>query len=403
MGNAKRIAAASVASVLLAAGALAGLLEYGQYGQAASGYSSAGLGLATEPAGLGDPVLGNPALLAGRRGVWAQASGAVDWIQEKRTREVFDSYDNSVGLSTELLHSQFYYGPRSFSAGYGFKPAGLPRLGAGFGYAREYSFDYDYRKEIRDAFYYPTELRTVNGLGQINRFTGVLSCHPMSRLALGIGLSRLHGHQEVRVDYTYYDPTQEPFSFSQSRSLKGNRLEAGIWALPAKRLSLGVTAHTPAKLTGDIWARLGDLHADTSSSVTYPAGYTFGLSYYPANDFPATVSLEYAYTPWHRLKDNLNPDHRLQPVNSYGLVIEHRLAGGLPLRFGVAFANSYLDRGIGLARAGLGTEVPAGPVAVAVGANVGRRSYNLGQATGTTDPTTVTESLAELSVTVSLR
>lgn len=403
MENLRKIAMISAALFIPAAGALAGLLEYGQYGQAVSCYNSAGLGLAAEPAGLGDPVLGNPALLAGRRGVSAQASGAVDWIQEKRTREVFDSYDNSVGLSTELLHSCFHYNPRSLSVGYGFKPAGLPKLGAGFGYAREYSFEYEYRKELRDAFYYPTELRTVNGLGQINRFTGALSCHPVSRLALGIGLSRLHGHQEVRVDYTYYDPTQEPLSFSQSRSLKGNRLEAGIWALPAKRLSLGVTAHTPAKLTGGIWARLGDLHADTSSSVTYPAGYTLGLSYYPASDFPAAVSLEYSYTPWQRLKDNLNPDHRLQPVNSYGLVIEHRIAGGLPLRFGVAFANSYLDRGIGLARAGLGTEVPAGPVAVAVGANVGRRSYNYGQAFGTTSSITVTESVAELSVTISLR
>lgn len=388
---------------LTALSAQAGLLEYGQYGQDATGHSPAGLGLVSAPAGLGDPVLDNPALASGRMGLRARASGTMNWIQEKRTREVFDSYSNSVGLNTDMLNSTFYYRLRSFSAEYGLQPAGLPRLGIGLGYARQFTFEHDYHLEVRDAFYYLTEIHDVKGIGQIDRFTGVLSCQPLPRLALGAGVSRLRGHQEVRVDYFYTDPTQSPYSFSQTRQFGGNRLEAGLWGLIGRRLAIGITAHTSAKLTGDCWANLGDLHADTNSSVTYPAGYTFGLSYHPSNVFPAAVSLEYSYTPWHRLDDNLNQDHRLQAVNSYGITVEHRVAGGLPLRFGVAYANSYLSRGIGLARAGLGTEVPAGPVLVAVGANVGRRSYNYGQAFGTTSYTTVTESVAELTVTVSMR
>ncbi len=396
----------SFITMLLALTALssqAGLLEYGQYGQAASGHSSAGMGLVAAVAGLGDPVLDNPALLSRRLGLRTQATGTVGWTQEKRTREVFDSYSNSVGLNTDLLHSYFAYRLKSVSAGYTLSPVGWPYLGVGLGLAQEYDFSYQSHREVRDGFYYLTEAHDTAGSGQINRFTLALSCQPLARLSAGIGFSRLQGHQETRIELVSYDPANPSMSSSATRYFSGGRLEAGLWGLVAKRLAIGLTAHTAAKLTGTTWSRTDQLYTDTSSSVTYPAGFALGVSYHPSNEFPATISLEYAYTPWHRLKDNLNPDHRLQAVNSYGLAVEHQLAGGLPLRFGLNFANSYLNRGIGLARAGLGTEVPAGPVSVAVGANVGRRSYNYGQAFGTTSYTTVTESMAELLITVSLR
>lgn len=399
----RRLTAISAALLATAVCSQAGLLEFGQYGQAASGYSSAGMGLVAAVAGLGDPVLDNPALLPGRMGIRAQATGTVGWTQEKRTREVFDSYSNSVGLNTDLLHSYFTHRLKSLSAGYALSPAGWPRLGVGLGLARVYDFDYQSHREVRDGFYYLTEAHDTAGSGQINRFTLALSCQPLSRLSAGIGFSRLQGHQEVRAEIVSYDPATPSYSSSSTRYFKGSRLEAGLWGLLARRLAIGLTAHTPAKLTGSAWSRMGALYTDTNSTVTYPAGYTVGLSYHPSNEFPASISLEYGYTPWHRLKDNLNPEHRLQAVNSYGLAVEHRLAGGLPLRFGLNFANSYLNRGIGLARAGLGTEVPAGPVAVAVGANVGRRSFNLGQAWGTDNATNVTESMAELLITISLR
>jgi hypothetical protein len=403
MDFARKMALVSVALLTATAGSQAGLLEFGQYGQAASGNSSAGMGLVAAVAGLGDPVLDNPALLSGRMGIRAQATATVGWTQEKRTREVFDSYSNSVGLNTDLLHSYFAHRIKSVSAGYALSPAGWPRLGVGLGLAREYDFGYQSHREVRDGFYYLTEVHDSVGSGQINRFTLALSCQPLARLSAGIGFSRLQGHQEIRTEIVSYDPATPSRSSSATRYFKGGRIEAGLWGLVSRRLAIGLTANTGAKLTGTAWSRRGELYTDTSSSVTYPAGYTLGLSYHPSSDFPATVSLEYAYTPWHRLKDNLNPHHRLQAVNSYRLSIEHRLSGNLPLRFGLAFANSYLNRGIGLAKAGLGTEVPAGPVSVAVGANVGRRSYNLGQALSVSDPTTVTESVAELMITVSLR
>lgn len=403
MRFARKLAAFAAALLAAGASAQAGLLEFGQYGQAVSGNSSAGLGLVAAAAGLGDPVLDNPALLSGKMGIRAQATATVGWTQEKRTREVFDSYSNSVGLNTDLLHSYFINRLQSVSVGYALSPAGLPRLGIGMGLAREYDFDYQSHREVRDGFYYLTEAHDTAGTGQINRFTLALSCQPFTRLSAGIGFSRLQGHQEVRSEVVSYDPAIPSFSSSGTRYFKGNRLEAGLWGLVSKRLALGLTAHTKAKLTGSAWSRMSELYADTNSSVTYPAGYTLGLSYHPSNEFPASISLEYAYIPWHRLEDNLNPEHRLQAVNSYGLAVEHRLSESLPLRFGLNFANSYLDRGIGLARAGLGTEIPAGPVAVAIGANVGRRSFNLGQALGTDNATTVTESMAELLITISLR
>ncbi len=391
--------------VWLLAGALAqaGLLEFSYYGETVRDYNSSGLGLISAPAGPGDPVLSNPALLATKSSLWYQVSGRISWRQEKRTREVFDSYSNSVGLNTDLLHSQFLYQPHSLSAGYSFRTAGGLRFGAGLGLAREYSFDYSYRREIRDAFYYLTEIRDSTGLGQIIRSTLILSGQPLARLSLGLGISRLQGHQELRQSNTSYDPATPSTSSSYTRRFSGSRFDIGLWALPFNRLSLSLTVRTPAELSGKAWGRTGQAYFDTNSSLTYPASYTFGLCYYPANDIPASVSFEYSYTPWQRLKDNLNPEHRLQPVNAFGLAVEHRFAFGLPVRFGLSYANSYLSRGLGLARAGLGTQVSTGPASVSLAANIGRRSYNLGQALGSDNATTVTESMAELLLTVSPR
>lgn len=392
------------ALILPAAAARAGLLEYSSYGDPQNQPNAFSLGL--NCFGLargGDPILTNPALLAeSPQSIQAQITGSVGWLQEKRTREVFDSYDNSVGLNTDLLHSHYNYDLRSLSLGYVFKP-GEMALGVGLGYCREYSFDYDYLLEKRDAFYYTTEIRTISGKGNISRLTGSVSLKPLSFISFGLGLSRLSGEPRVTTEYSYTDPTQTNYRQAFSCQLEGNRLEAGVWGRIANRIRLGLSAHTKSKLTGTWHAELNGAISDTNRRITYPAEYAFGLAYLPANEFPASVLIEYRYTPWQRLSDNLNPDHRLTAVNRYSLGIEHLVANSLPLRFGISYANSYLNRGIGLAQASLGTTIPAGPVALGIGASFGRRSYNLGQAYSTSDATTVTESLAEILLTVSTR
>ena len=392
------------ATMLSAAAARAGLLEYSNYGYPL-GQSDA-FGLAIGGTGLalgGDPVLANPALLAQGGGrIQAQVTGSTAWLQEKRTREVFDSYDNSVGLNTDLLHSHYHYDLRSLSLGYGFKPGGLS-LGFGLGYGREYSFDYDCRLEKRDAFYYLTEIQTISGHGNISRLTGAVSLAPLSFISFGLGLSRMSGEQRLSTEYNYTDPSRTNYRLATTCQYQGNRLEAGLWGRITERIRLGFSAHTKAKLTETLKTERNGASGDTSRSVTYPAEYAMGLAYLPANDFPASVFLEYRYTPWQRLADNLNPGHRLNAVNRYSLGIEHLVANSLPLRFGISYANSYLNRGIGLAQASLGTKIPAGPVALGVAASFGRRSYNLGQAYGHSDVTTVTESLAEILLTVSTK
>ena len=147
---------------------------------------------------------------------------------------------------------------------------------------------------------------------------------------------------------------------------------------------------------GHLWGQ-----HDTTGNVTYPAEYTMGVSYSPGNAFPATVTLEYSYMPWNKLSNDLDTSHTYSAVHRYSMGVTHRINGELPLHFGVSFENSYQCRGIGLARAGIGTEVSFLNLTTQIGASAGRRSYNAGQAFGYTSSTNVTETFADLVLTFS--
>jgi hypothetical protein len=401
-----RITIMAAAALLIASAAPldAGLLEYNSYGN--QSFAAGAAGQVANARGLsqaGAGHLANPALAALAAPVEAQASFQTAWRRETRNREVFDSYSNSVGLNTESVNSEIHYYLKSLSLGYARKYGALPRLGIGLGLAAEYDFDYSYHRETRDGFFALTRTDDIKGKGRIYGLTGSLACQPLPYVALGLGFTSLSGRQTVDQAILMENPVIPDVTTTTGGKYSGTRMNLGLWGALTNRLSLGLGLRSKAKLKANIDFTVDDTSFTKARTVTYPGEYAAAVTYRPTNAFPATVSLEYAYIPWNKLADDLNPDLRLKAVNRYSVGITHVVADAVPLRLGISFANSYISNGIGLASAGLGADLSLWKLKTQIAASVSKRAYNMGQAYGTNDPINVSETMADLVITFGLR
>jgi len=386
----------------------AGMLEYGYYGMRDAASSGATAALNLSGVSLKEyGSVANPALPACGKGLAVALSGGLSWRRETRNREVFDSYSNSVGLNTESVNSETRFAPQSVALSYAATVGPLPRLALSFSARPEYDFHYHYAREVRDGFFSVIQQYATEAKGQIYGYSFALSCRPVAWAAAGIGFTRLAGTQDITSSSLYEDPTASDSVLSSSNRYRGGRLDVGLWGEVNDRISVGAAWRSPSKLTQTLHLEqtVGTAFAvfDTTGNVTYPAEFTMGVSYRPTNAFPATVTLEYSYMPWNKLTNDLDTGRTYAAVHRYSMGITHRVADQLPLHFGVSFENSYQNRGIGLARAGIGTEVSLLNVTAQIGASAGRRSYNEGQAFGTTSVINVSETFADLVLTFTMK
>jgi hypothetical protein len=384
--------------------ARAGLLEYTPYGSPASSYNATGMALNLKGVALpGQGLLVNPALIAETDGLEAQLTAGVNWRREYRSIEVFDSYANSVGLRTTAINDQTDYNLHGAEVSYASSFRGLPKMALGFGISREYDFNYRLKSEERDAFYYLTSLYEQIAEGAVYGYSGALAVKPFSFFSAGLGLTRLSGDPKLTITENFEDPTYTDISIGYRHNYQGYRFSAGAFGQVTPRINLGISWKSSARVEGPFSYSNNDTTISDRQKVGLPSSYAVGASYRPANDFPATVSLEYEHTPWQNLEDNLFSYEPLSAVNRYGFGISHRMKNGLPLRFGLSFSNSYRSSSIGLARAGFGTEISVSRVKADISAGAGRRTYNYGQAFGSSSGTTVSETMADLMLTFSLK
>lgn len=400
----KTMLLAALSFIAALGSARAGLLEYTPYGSPASSYNARGTALNLKGVALpGQGLLVNPALIAEADGLQAQFTAGINWRREYRSIEVFDSYANSVGLRTTAINDQTDYSLQGAEASYASSFWVLPRAALGFGISREYDFNYRLKAEERDAFYYLTSLYEQTQEGAVYGYSGALAVKPFSFFSAGLGLTRLSGDPKLAITESFEDPTYTDLSISYQHNYRGYRFSAGAFGQLTPRISLGISWKSSARVEGLLTYSDNDTTISRNQRVGLPSSYVMGATYRPSNEFPATVCLEYEHTPWQNLEDNLFTYQPLAPVNKYSFGISHRMKNSLPLYFGVSFANSYRSSSIGLARAGFGTEISVSQVRTGISAGVGRRTYDYGQAFGTSSGTTVSETMADLMITFSLK
>jgi hypothetical protein len=390
MNHLKSLALALVLFSAVQAGA--GLLEYQTYGSNTLSFSAASRALCVRGiARKGETFLANPALATLQKGLSVQATLNADWQREVRSREVFDSYSNSVGMNTESVNSNSYFSPANAVVSYSLNAWGSsgedsPQMAVSLGAATECDYRYDYRKEERDYFWSLVRTDQVSSKGRILGYSAGLAGRLLPYLSLGLSGTVLDGRHEITTEKIFTDPTVDDSLTSVSQKTTGSHINIGIWSGISPRLALAALYKSGRDFEGE-----------------NPDELVLGLNYTPANYLPASATMEYSYSAWSKAANPLATGHKLYDVHRYSLGITHKLKDQLPLHFGVSFANSYLSRGIGLAQAGLGTELNVNKLKTQLAFSVGRRSYNLGQALGTSDAVTVAEMTAELMVTFSLR
>jgi hypothetical protein len=399
----KRIFRITLALAVWAGTIHAGLLEYTPYGSPVYSYNATGMALNMRGVALsGQGLSANPALLTESEGLDVQITLGINWRREYRSIEVFDSYANSVGLRTTSINDQTDYNFNHAEASYTTNV--LPRkMALGFGVSREYDFNYRLKNEERDAFYYMTEIYQQEMKGAIYGYSGALAVKPISFLSLGLGLTRLAGKPTLSITDNYTDPIYTDLFTQYQFDYSGTRFMAGLLGNFTQRLKFGISWKSSSRMEGLLNYQDNDTTITATQKVGLPSTISAGFSYRPANDFPATVCLEYEHIPWQNLEDNLFKYKTMSAVDRYSFGIIHRMRNGQPLMFGVSFANSYLSSSIGLARAGIGTELSAYGVNTGISAGVGRRTYNYGQAFGTSSGTTISETMADLMLTFSLK
>jgi hypothetical protein len=231
-----------------------------------------------------------------------------------------------------------------------------------------------------------TETYTIKSEGRIMGYTGGASARLFPCLSIGMSGTLLDGNHSIEYQRLYEDPILDDSLSTFSENITGTRLNAGIWAEVGRHLSLAA-----------VYLSGRDIKSDNPDEVV------LGLNYSPANYLPANLSLEYSYAAWSKSSNPFNDSTDLYNVGRYSLGLTHKIKDRLPLHFGVTFANSYLNRGIGFASAGLGTELSFSRFDTQVGFTLGRRSFNLGQALGTSDPVNVSEMAAQLTLTFAFK
>jgi len=378
--------------LLSAVQAGAGLLEYQTYGSNTLSYSASSRALCVRGvARKGESFLANPALAALQKGLSFQAALNADWQREVKSREVFDSYSNWVGSNTEAVNSHSYFYPANAGITYAFNAWGnsgddAPQIAVSLGAATECDYSYDFKKEERDYFWALTRTDLITSTGRTMGYTAGLAAKLLPYLSLGLSGTALSGRHEIKTEKIFTDPTATDSLTQVSQKATGSHINIGLWSEITPRLALA-----------GVYKSGQDFKSENPDEVV------LGLNYTPVNYLPASASIEYSYAAWSKAQNPLNPGQKLFDVNRYSLGISHKLKGQLPLYFGVSFANSYLSRGIGFAQAGLGTELNTYRIKTQLAFSVGRRSYNLGQALGTSDASTVAEMTAGLMATFSLR
>jgi hypothetical protein len=372
--------------------ARAGVLEYQSYGSWTGSYSAATSVMGLRGVAMpGESPLANPALGALKTGLTATFSLNADWKREVRSREVFDSYSNSVGMNTESVNLNGYVYPSVMSVNYAFNAFGnseheSPVISFSLAAASECDYTYDYKKEVRDVFFMLTETDLVESRGRIAGYTGGAAARLLPFLSFGLSGTVLAGSHTIEYSRLYEDPAAADSVTTFSEDVTGTRLNAGLWAGVGNRLALAAVYNSSRDFKGD-----------------NPDQLVLGINYSPASIIPASLAVEYGHFFWDKASRPLNDSLELYGVNTYSLGITHKIKYRLPLSFGVSFANSYFNSGIGFAQAGLGTELSFRRFNTQVGFTLGRRSFNLGQALGTSDPVTVSELETRLMLTFVLK
>ncbi len=381
----------------------------------------------TAVAGSGSPfsLFRNPALTfatdPGTGDFSAEAATRLDRAVEMRSFPVWDSFESYLTDNIYAYNANYYPGYAA-AASYRLDLGGVA-LGFSGGYFPLYGFDYRYTEYIRDNNSFASQLDELLGInsldseGTLDEIAGgaALYLPGTLRLRLGFAASYLTGDINAESSVSYRSASVEDIVARHERSISGQLFRFGISSSPRPDIVIGFAYRSGFELDGDAeWESVAPVAAafDTATtfSATYPAQYTFGLTFKPRNPLRTRLSIEVGFEPWsgHGVdygEYDVTPDSSAAfdpltysaadsgtvlgylPVPGIGeftddvltfrVGVEHIFPNDVPFRFGLALSPHVADATIRQAAFTAGTGWRVGILHFDLGFEVATAKYDM--------------------------
>ncbi len=272
------------------------------------------------------------------------------FLQERRTKQVFDQFDNSLG---ELAYAENLFTRGNIGNIDFLYP--LKYMNIGVNLRPQYIYDYYFYREFRDDFYAKVGEEELKVTGMTYNASVMLGKEFSNMFGVGAGLNYYFGSRKFNYHDSILNGT--PVDAETTGSHSGIGFTVGISAMPIDRLLIHFNYQSGTNLKN--W--------ENSISKKYPADYNLSVSYLAAGEIPTKLGLSMQYTDWKVL------DSVFQKTLEVGLGIEHTLFNSVALRYGFRFEPSFAPPVVHQGLVSIGWGFMIGNVQVDVGADVKRR------------------------------
>lgn len=319
-------------------------------------------GIATVlPSPLG--MFANPALLGLLKRPSFALSADFSWVSEKRTKELFDSFENSIGEISvaDNFFTNTKLGP--FAIAYPQEALGGAKICFGLFFAPTIDYNYYFRKEMRDDFYQRIALYEIKVTGLSHNINFASGINLNKFLSVGVGLN----YSKVFRTITFRDTsTFEAWQKIDSFSANTLNFNFGLVTGFGEKVKFGFDFQNRWKMHWD-YSSLQVLPPIIVYNWTNSAG--FGASYHFPGTIPTLALTELRYIYWQEYP----PDYCSNKLEIRA-GIEHIMFNGVNLRYGFGIIPSLVKRiqPTALISFGIGFDVES--IRFDIGGNIQRRT-----------------------------
>jgi hypothetical protein len=272
------------------------------------------------------------------------------FLQERRTVEVYDQFDNTVGeyAIAENLFTRGNIGNISFLLP-------LKFLNVSASLRPQYTFDYYFYREFRDNFYAKVGEEELKVTGAVYNASAMVGHEFLNKFGVGAGFNYYFGSRK----YTYHDSiiNGTHISAETTGTPSGIGFTVGFSAMPIDRLLINLVYQSRTKLSK--W--------ENDLSMKYPESYRLEASYLAAGDIPTKVGVSFQYTNWKVFQSIYDTPLEI------GLGVEHMMLNTVALRYGFRFEPSFVPPIVHQGLISLGFGFMAGNVKIDIGMDIKRR------------------------------
>ncbi len=349
------------------------------YGRTRDFVNARSLGLAGISTLISSPsgMFINPALLGLIKKPSFELSANLTWTSEKRTKQLFDQFENTIGEISVADNMFTTVKPSPFAIAYPFPTFGGSRVVIGIGYTSITDYYYYFYKELRDDYYQKIgdyEFKTIGQTQSINFGTGV---NLSELLNVGAGLYYSWGNHKS---------TQKMDSFK----IKTLNFNFGTVTNFNERLKIGFDCQNR-------WQMQWDTVSSPITIYYWNNSFGLGVSYNFPGEIPTIALTEFRYIFWQKQNRFESGSNCL----NLRVGIEHTMLNEVKLRYGFGVIPSIIKLMPPTVLISMGIGFDVEPLRFDIGGNIQRRTLNKENFYWSIDEEKVYQTFGDIAISVS--